>query len=525
MGLLKRNKNKKIKSGITQDIPQYQTIVVSPIPQDPLDIAVAQVISSLATYGLHYEVDRARQLLKGRFAHANPTRAVVLALALRDAEDLIVVEPSSSFLLGAENLRGTTCYLDALLFSMFSRSFPIFDALLYHARPDARANKLVVNLRVFVNLLRCGYLVTHDLVDMLRNSIASCGWQDASRNSQQDTSECFGFIAEILQMPTLTFKVHIAHSGKADAHADNKIVKERFLALPIPKPSGQYSELQPIELVDLIDAYFHTKLEVRRPIARSRSTMSSMYPTTGRASNGNSDRASILPVARSSEKKRGSDGQVAMEAWQLFELVPYYSAQDSSEQEKDFARQPPVVAINLKRYFFDTYGTAQINKTPVIIPEYIDFTPFTDSDNTMKRAGDRIRLRLDSAVCHRGQHVGSGHYVSISRGDGPGQWLLFDDLSAQRVTQSSFGHLFSVEVPYLLFYQLETIHPRRSHQRLPSFPSFNQQPGHDHVRPPYPVGSDDGYVQQPYPSDLQDRYFTNPGIPPPIPENSRPNRH
>lgn len=526
MRLLGRSKKTKEKHTENQSPSPHSPEVRHSSPHariqvidDRSDLAVAQVVSALEATGLKYEPSAARRLLAGRFANGDPAKAVVLAFALRDAEDMIVVELSPSYLLGAENVRGTTCYLDALLFAMFSRSFPIFDTLLYHQGPDQRANRLAVNLRIFVNLLRSGYLVTHDLVDMLRKSIADCGWADAQSSAQQDTSECFGFIAEMLQMPMLTFKVHIAHAGREDVGADNKIVRERFLALSVPEPPRNATYLQPIELVDLIDAYFHTKLEVRRPVARSRSTMMSLPPVQTLPGNG----ASMMAVPK---EKRGHEREVSMQAWQLFELVPYYSAADQSPRQLDFAQQPPVVAICLKRYYFDHNGTAHINKTPIIIPEFIDFTPFVDADNTMKRSGDLVRLRLESAVCHRGQHVGSGHYVSVSRGEVPNQWLLFDDLAGRRVTQGSFGQLFTVEVPYLLFYQLELIHPRRRvTRRQPSVPYFapnNSGGGGGSNIPPYPIDSglpasiDHG---PPYPREPADGYF---GTPPPVPTSTKP---
>lgn len=518
---------------------------------DPLDISIAQVISALEARGLQFDAPRAKRLLAGRFSGGDPERAINLAIVLRDAEDMILIEPSTRYLLGAENSRGTTCYLDALLFSMFSRSFPIFDALLYHAGRDRASDRLVVNLRVFVNLLRSGYLITNELVDILRNAIADCGWADARSPSQQDTSECFGFIAEMLQMPTLTFKVHIAHGGKEDKQADHKIVQERFLALSVPEPPRGPTRLQPIELVDLIDAHFHTKLEVRRPVARSRSTMTphsfyrrkSYFGPDANSSNGHPPTykpehlAPTNPFAQQvnaqsggypEEKKINSrhDREVSMQAWQLFELVPRYSAQDSSARQQDFAKQPPVVAICLKRYYFTPDGTAVINPTPIIIPEFIDFTPFTDRDSTIGKTGRQVRLRLESAVCHRGQHVGSGHYISVSRGTAPNQWLLFDDLAAQRVMQGSFGQLFSIEVPYLLFYQLETVLPIRPNRRLPSIPNFGNTRMGDADRTPPPVIPQQG---PPYPLDGNEIYQQTSlplgGSPPVVPEASKPYRY
>ena len=492
MGLLSKkkknesNRHKEHRSGNTS--PASLLLHRHHRAEDPLDIAVAQVISALDSRSLHYEPERARTLLRGRFCSGSPRKAINLALALRDAEDLILIEPTDMYMHGAENLRGTTCYLDALLFSMFSRCFPLFDALLYHQGTNAKANKLMVNLRLFVNLLRSGHLVTTDVMDMVRTSIADCGWEDARSDQQQDTSECFGFIAEMLEMPMLTFKVHIAHGGKTDASEDNKIVQERFLALAIPPPPplpvGTF--YPPVELVDLIDDNFYSKLEVRRPVARSRSTMVDVSLAITSAIQPEMDEegsSSKLPSYRPrplmhgySLDKKDEKKEVSMQAWQLFELVPHYTPTDDTPRQIDVGKQPPVVVICLKRYYFDQRGTAIINPVPVIIPEYIDFDQYTGSDGSASRKSSRIRLRLESAVCHRGQHVASGHYVSISRGNVPDQWLLFDDLAQHRVTQAPFKYLFQTEVPYLLFYQLENVPVRRAVQRRqPSVPNFGNE--------------------------------------------------
>ncbi|ORY80481.1 ubiquitin carboxyl-terminal hydrolase-domain-containing protein [Protomyces lactucae-debilis] len=480
MGLFSNKKKRSSPSlRVSDHTPSSPASAPRPVASDhhsaQLDLAIAQVISALEQRGLHYDPSRCRTLLMGRFCHGDPGRAVNLALALRDAEDLILVEAHAGTLLqGVENLSGTTCYLDALLFAMFARTVPLFDALLYQDRSDVpEATRLAVNLRLFVNLLRTGHLITGDLVSMIQTSIAGCGWQDALSSGQQDTSECFGFIAEVLQMPTLTFKVYIAHGGKQDA-ADFKIVQERFLALSVPKPPTKHGAIPPVELVHLMDAYFHNKLEVRRPVARSRSTLMSIAAVNG------------FPT----EKQGKKDKEVTMQAWELFELVPYYSASDNSPRQQALAREPPVVGICLKRYYFDSHGNPVLNPTPIIIPEFIDMSSYVDAEASASKTKKIVRLRLESAVCHRGTRVASGHYVSICRAEA-GMWLLFDDLAhPHRIRQATFGELFSREVPYLLFYQLEVFEtrPARPMRRAPSVPNFGQVVNNssDSLPPPLP---------------------------------------
>lgn len=434
--------------------------------------AAAKVISTLEAQSLRYDLPRAVTLLRGRFCQGDASRAVVLALALRDAEDMVLVECNDLVLLqGAEN-KGTTCYLDALLFAMYARSFPLFDAMLYSTSTAdgggaqaavPGASRLAADLRLWVNLMRSGQLVTMDLVSQLQSSIARCGWADASSSEQQDTTECFGFLAEALSMPMLTFKVFIAHGGREDAAGDHKLVQERFLALSVPEPTtaqkAGHEPLAPIGLVDLIDSHFHTKLSVRRAVSVANGKAFEAagdelpsYQESSRKSHMLGGKGAPPRFLGAGDKK--TPREVSLPAWQMFELVPQYTPNDSGAAQQMLASQPPVVAICLKRYYFDSSGQAVLNTTPIVVPEYIDFSPFSDA-RVVSMGAKSVRLQLDSAVCHRGRHVISGHYVAISRGAQPGQWLLFDDLSPNRVSQASFEQLFGTETPYLLFYQLQ----------------------------------------------------------------------
>lgn len=90
--------------------------------------------------------------------------AIKLLLLLEDSiEGIIRGYTPSVKLLGAENRQGVTCYLDALLFAMFAR-LDCFEAILYKSFSDEPRRKLVILLRLWVNLLRSGILITADMV-------------------------------------------------------------------------------------------------------------------------------------------------------------------------------------------------------------------------------------------------------------------------------------------------------------------------------------------------------------------------
>jgi hypothetical protein len=88
---------------------------------------------------------------------------------------------------------------------------------------------------------------------------------------QQDASEAFTFITGTLELPLLTLKMDIYHTGKEDVSDDHKFINERLLEVGIPpEPADGHT----ITLEDCLEAYFNNRIEVKRYLER-RNTMSS----------------------------------------------------------------------------------------------------------------------------------------------------------------------------------------------------------------------------------------------------------
>ena len=94
----------------------------------------------------------------------------------------------------------------------------------------------------------------------MQDALAESGWQDAGRLRQQDTSEAFTFITEKLELPLLTLKVDIFHTGKEDVSGDHKFVNERLLDVAIPEPVDG----EEITLERCLEEYFNNRIEVKR---------------------------------------------------------------------------------------------------------------------------------------------------------------------------------------------------------------------------------------------------------------------
>jgi hypothetical protein len=105
-----------------------------------------------------------------KYTQGDVERAFELLLLLEDSiEGLIKGYSPNTKLLGAENREGVTCYLDALLFAMFAR-LDSFEGILYKDFGDEPRRKLAMLLRLWVNMLRSGKLITTDIVCNLPGS-------------------------------------------------------------------------------------------------------------------------------------------------------------------------------------------------------------------------------------------------------------------------------------------------------------------------------------------------------------------
>ncbi|KAK4569937.1 hypothetical protein LTR86_002907 [Recurvomyces mirabilis] len=425
-------------------------------------------------------LDRLRVNGIDTMVEANADEAAYKLLVLLQWTYEGIVEPydSQTKLVGAINRQGVTCYADALLFAMFAR-LDSFEAMLYDSYEDLPRRKLAGVLRLWVNMLRTGRLITTDVTWYLQNALAECGWEDAGRLKQQDPSEAFTFITGQLGLPLLTLKMDLYHTGKEDPQDDHKFVNERLLEVAIPDAPEEGSDV--ITLEQCLEHYFNNRIEVKRhlerrrrdtlkagvsdegaiqtekepamhvevvelaeastPIAESpiqfKNPLDKLRPTTGRKradsifSQRRVELTGIDPEALTvTDSNAPSDGplrkmstrtEVLMPAWQFFKLLPWYTDHlptSDAQVAAHFSKKRPVLGVCLKRYSYTYQGQAQRRDTYVDIPLEIGVPNFV-SDDHMNNEGPLVgnfRLQLQSVVCHRGMSVNSGHYIALCRG-------------------------------------------------------------------------------------------------------------
>jgi len=121
--------------------------------------------------------------LRSLAAKGDKDKALELLLVLEDSLEGIVKDYDPSVeLLGAVNRQAVTCYLDALLFAMFAR-LDSFEAMVYDNFADAPRRRLAALLRLWVNMLRSGKLITVDIVRVLDLRVATSCLQSTDKTS------------------------------------------------------------------------------------------------------------------------------------------------------------------------------------------------------------------------------------------------------------------------------------------------------------------------------------------------------
>ncbi|KAK9261877.1 ubiquitin carboxyl-terminal hydrolase-domain-containing protein [Lipomyces tetrasporus] len=389
-----------------------------------------------------------------------------------------------------------------------------FEPILYKVYDDGPLRRLSTLIRMWVNMLRAGKLITSDIMAQLRIALAENGWTDAGEDHQQDASEAFVFIAEKLAMPLLTLKMDIAHGGKEVADDDHKFVNERLLHVPVlGRPTDG-----PISLEACLEEFFANSVVVRREIERRQSVSvpshAKMHVThvesvEVEASGSRAHRSGTIDMRpetlnriaeredetvkqskrtrdvvestvtmpetpqRRKSSLRTAKNEISLPAWTFLQLLPFYTdAPPQGTSAEHFAVTRPVLAICLKRYSWSANGKAVRNDRKVLIPEVIEFPHFVADDHNRERDAlyGNFRLVLEAAVCHRGNSVTSGHYISLVRDSLDGgyddassstsatlagdNWLLFDDLASPRVSSTTFLNAVAKDMPYLLFYRM-----------------------------------------------------------------------
>ncbi|KAI0490632.1 cysteine proteinase [Xylaria cf. heliscus] len=243
---------------------------------------------------------------------------------------------------------------------------------------------------------------------------------------------------------------------------------------------------QTTELSNQVVPYLHAsevQLNIEsQPLRPQRSRTDSIIQRVVIDRQGHSSDTDTASLFQRAKRKASVVKAVTIPAWQFFKLIPWHSPTNlEPKSDLEVARhfsQRPVVGICLKRYMMDKNGTMKRQNTYIDIPDSLRLPHFIVDDRHLEEGGltAEYKLVLQSVVCHRGDSLHSGHYISFSRvapklltdnrrheKDPPpdyeeAQWVKFDDLANERVTAvDDIKVSLKQEMPYLLFYQIVPI--------------------------------------------------------------------
>lgn len=335
---------------------------------------------------------------------------------------------------GAENWDNVLCYMDALLFAMFANLDSFEPILFIPNQNDPLVAQLSALLRVYVSLLRLGYLITTDLTARICEGLMKLGFDEALSHKQQDAATLFEFLTEVLNMPLLTFKVDIKHGGKFNKKDDQKLSKERILFVSIPdedEDEKKESEGSPdsdnltqsisslnlsgsemdesILLEECLEHYFNNSISVKRELER-RASLSNV--PTGASFNDIPENAPVEVTHHDSSKhfveevenieekiklrdrsdSRKSDG-IRVGTRTRSSTLSIWSTNDNDRRDSKKSNE-----VNLPAWMFLR-----------LLPFYTDDNILTDNfESTAKSSRDFANRRPILPICLKRYHMHTG---------------------------------------------------------------------------------------------------------------------
>ncbi|KAL2919700.1 hypothetical protein HK105_200614 [Polyrhizophydium stewartii] len=399
-----------------------------------------------------------------RTSELDPDDALRFLADIKDSLEGAIVEPCPDLpFKGVVNI-GNSCYIDSLLFAMFSTS-GAYDSLMDAPTLDTEDEMdysmrrylrfaLESSIRLFVNRLRSGELVEPRYVLRFRRALYDLGWFGsgaAALASQQDASELFLFLAETLGAPFLPLQSEIFHGGQPSTD-DSRVFTERVIQLSLPNVAPHIGVLFEDMLVD---HFFNRTVRRTRdgtpfnpaPLALEPepAALAVVFSRLGSwifFGSAQTIHLVVTPPAGSSAAASGVPSPVspspkvskAVEAWQSSRVLPFFTPQsEAGDRSRDVPlhyNRSLMIPFIIKRYSFD-YRTGVSSRLGrrVYIPTEIPFGLFVihnahlaPSDTT--HPGD-YTLRLRSVLCHQGSDPRRGHYTAIVSRRPP-----FDDIAA-----------------------------------------------------------------------------------------------
>ncbi|KAI9298891.1 cysteine proteinase [Neoconidiobolus thromboides FSU 785] len=429
--------SKETKSSM-EDVKHKKKVMLNPMEYKN---QLAQIVNILKQQGILRSQCDIEHYFKLCNYDVYETTQYLTCLALAEVGILVSVNETNQ-LLGVENAAGTSCYIDTILFAMYSHE-TTFDCLLQSKKlQDKLSESLQTLCRFFVNLLRSNLLVRAEIVESIRKKLIECGW-GTNKYSQEDAGEFFLFLCNLFQLPYLPFNLQLIHGAKLDPKLDTKLIEDRILPLSLPELNPNNSTKRFITIEDLLLDYFYSN--------------------------------KISGLRRSIEINPNEEKAAITDAWSVLKLLPFYTSKNELSninilKESELNEPDLILPLMIKRYkkeFNKSHHLDDIKRDNrgVTLSCDINFNNFIKKmDSAIEdKSKNEYRLELKSVICHIGTTLQSGHYIVFVKDSNTNDWVQMDDLKNEKVQryssvkQATQAFEIMARNSYILFYKLKVI--------------------------------------------------------------------
>lgn len=379
-----------------------------------------------------------------------------------DEESLVSYDPFGSLPARAPINGGNTCYLDSVLVAMFAE-YDGWDGLIHrsssssdhHWTHSSSSNSctnpsntpssiplpvVVKRVRAVVNILRRGNVMQSSALNELRDClIEHAGWY--AGYDQHDAAEFLSVLLDALHAPFVSLVKNLSHGACPNPVADHVPFTERMLWLSLPSsPPASSSSLDfssspgtttndaTVWLEDLVDSYFFGEVVhgLQRDIVLSVNNDDDQQYREGEEGSGT-----------------GVSVPTLVDATVCRSLMPGYTpVRETGEQSSSMASREMFgfVTVPFAVSRFDPSGTCKDVRS-VRVPTVLDASRYV---GPFAVAGVAYKLILRSVVCHLGESIEVGHYVTYTYAPHGGGWQRWDDM-ADEFVRSVEGDVVSGE--------------------------------------------------------------------------------
>ena len=262
-----------------------------------------------------------------------------------------------------------TCYIDALLMSLFYKPSIYLEGLLISEPRDPSFMYLQDIMKVkFVDQVRRNVSVTADVMNEIRIYANVCGWKaDCDPDElfeQQDVNEFYTFLLDVVNTPLIEIQRQTISEALVDKLDTGSIERIPFISLAVPELGAG----RDVSLKELLNSWMHNNM---------------------------------VDVNREVFDERGNKKTESVKALNVYKIM----------------NVPTFIGISLNR--FPCPGT-RID-TPIDIQKKIKLHHVSESESD-----DGLRWSIHALICHRGETAKRGHYYAVLVSS-DSHWLLFDD--------------------------------------------------------------------------------------------------